>query len=116
LKKKYNKSIAERAYGSNNDYWYAILYAFICGICIYISQLNRLERHNIDIAIGVGIGTSLLPPLVNAGLLIADQEYDFAYNSFYLTVINMIGLVGGMVVTALVYHFVYPNVKATFGI
>jgi uncharacterized membrane protein len=49
-----------------------------------------------SVAVGVGIATALLPPLVNAGLLYAVKDVVKARSSFNLYLVNLGGIAAGL--------------------
>jgi Na+-transporting NADH:ubiquinone oxidoreductase subunit NqrD len=74
-----NKQIMSRADLNIIDYVNAFLYAFICGIAFYLAYSTTLKKHNITSLVGIGIGSSLLPPIVNAGILLGASIDNIGY-------------------------------------
>lgn len=93
-----NEEIESRSDGKY--YIHAFLFTFIAGIAVYLSY-NKLDKsYNLTNLAGIGIGASLLPPLVNSGILFSrNTEIDNikSANSFMLAIINILGLISGII-------------------
>jgi hypothetical protein len=93
-----NEEIESRSDGKY--YIHAFIFTFIAGIVICLSLNKTNNSFNITNLIGVGIGASLLPPIVNSGILFSRQtELDNikSFNSFILAIINILGIFSGII-------------------
>lgn len=93
-----NQEIESR--GNGKYYIHAFIFTFISGIAIYLSYNKSNNSYNLTNLAGVGIGASLLPPLVNSGILFTRQtEIDNikSFNSFILAIINILGIISGII-------------------
>jgi uncharacterized hydrophobic protein (TIGR00271 family) len=101
IEKTINNNNEEIESRSNGKYYLqAFLFAVISGLAIYLSFNKIKKSYNLLNLIGVGIGASLLPPLVNSGILLSRHtEIDNikAFYSFKLSIINIIGLITGII-------------------
>ena len=98
-----NQEIESRSDGKY--YMHAFLFTFIAGIVICLSLNKSNNSFNVSNLIGVGIGASLLPPIVNSGILFSrNTELDNikSFNSFKLAIINILGLLAGIIFSYLV--------------
>ena len=92
-----NQEIESRSDGKY--YMHAFLFTFISGIAIYLSYNKLKKSYNLINLAGIGIGASLLPPLVNSGILFSrNTKIDNikSLNSFILAIINIAGLSSGI--------------------
>jgi hypothetical protein len=93
-----NEEIENRS--DNKNVLHIFIYAFISGIALCLS-FNKKNNFNIINLIGIGIGCSLLPPIVNSGMLYSrNTKLDNikSMNSFKLFIINMGGLFSGVLI------------------
>ena len=98
-----NQEIESRSDGKY--YIHAFLFTFIAGYVVTLSLNKSNNSFNISNLIGVGIGASLLPPIVNSGILFSrNTELDNikSFNSFKLAIINILGLLAGIIFSYLV--------------
>ena len=88
-----------RTDGRIGTYINAFIYAFFAGVVL------RLNKHSKEITniIGIGIGASLLPPVVNCGLHFSKNEYEKGVNSLKLSIVNIIAIIVGYMGTNSVY-------------
>lgn len=100
IEKTINNNNEEIESRSNGKYYlHAFLFTFVSGIAIYLSFNKVKKSYNLINLAGVGIGASLLPPLVNSGILLSrntELDYIKSYNSFLLAIINILGLISGI--------------------
>lgn len=85
---------------SNSKYYlHTFIYSIISGIVIYLSFNKMKKSYNLINLAGVSIGLSLLPPLVNSGMLFSrnnELDYHKSFNSLKLSIINIVGLLIGI--------------------
>lgn len=92
-----NDEMRSRSEWKGKKYIFDFMYAVVGGMAVYIAYDSNIAKTNINAIVGVGIGASLLPPLVNSGMLLGASLdgyslMDGAKSSFILTVINIVGL------------------------
>lgn len=79
----------------NNDkktkiIWICII-AACCGVVIGISSIHNLGKYS-TVIVGAGISSSVLPPLIAAGMYFSIKEYNRGLSSLVLSLINIIVL------------------------
>jgi uncharacterized hydrophobic protein (TIGR00271 family) len=88
---------------SNSKYYlHTFIYSIISGIVIYLSFNKMKKSYNLINLVGVSVGLSLLPPLVNSGMLFSrnnESDYIKSFNSFKLSIINIVGLLIGIIIS-----------------
>lgn len=88
-----------RTDGRPGVYIHAFIYAFVAGLVISFMVIG-LNDVSVGTMVGLGIGASLLPPAVNAGLFLAMGDNTKAMNSLLLTLVNIMAVVAGYVTYA----------------
>jgi len=73
---------------------HAFTIAVLCGAILFVATVGS-KGGLTSTAVGVSIATSLLPPLVNAGLLSASNRWKMARFSGLLFLVNVFGILTG---------------------
>lgn len=93
------EEMISRANLNRQHYISTFIYAITCGLIFNIVNCNNRYNESTKIIIntGLAIGVSLLPPVVNSGLFLVENNKEYALNSLLLSGTTMGGVIIGIV-------------------
>jgi hypothetical protein len=94
-----NSEMINRADLNIREFASIFIYAFIAGITIGFIKNNPFysESGIMMVSVGIAIGVSLLPSMVNSGLYIIENNRGYAFNSMFNTVTTISGIILGII-------------------